>query len=92
MGCPYVVNTTLFEGFRTKLDFVMLPLKEDYVGKRLVKEFIQKKEICFIYQYESIFFKLIDLFPTELLDPVTIYLNDSNLKNSYKAELKDKKA
>ena len=44
MGCPYAINTTMFQGFKTKLDLLMPVLDEQYVGKRLVKEFIEKKE------------------------------------------------
>lgn len=43
IGCPYAINTTMFQGFRTRLDFIFRVLDEKYVGKRLVKEFIEKK-------------------------------------------------
>jgi short-subunit dehydrogenase len=59
MGCPYMVRTTMFEGFKTKLEFFLRTLDEGYVGKRLAKEFVQKKEVCFVYQYEAMIFKLV---------------------------------
>jgi hypothetical protein len=33
----------MFHGFKTKLDFVCKILDENYVGKRLVKEFVERK-------------------------------------------------
>lgn len=64
MGCPYAINTTMFKGFKTKLDQVIRLLDEEYVGKRLTKEFVEKKEVCYIYQHQSIFFKLMDFLPS----------------------------
>lgn len=84
MGCPYAINTTMFEGFKTTLDSIIWPLDEKYVGQRLVKEFIQKKEVSFLYQYEALFFKLFDFLPTEIADQTSIHLNHSQLKQSYK--------
>ena len=43
IGCPYAINTTMLQGFRTRLDFLFRILDQKYVGKRLVKEFIEKK-------------------------------------------------
>ncbi len=37
IGCPYAINTTLLEGFKTHLDFVIRVLDQKYVGKRLIK-------------------------------------------------------
>jgi len=37
IGCPYAINTTMFKGFKTKLDFIVRVLDETYVGKRLVE-------------------------------------------------------
>ena len=37
IGCPYAINTTLFTGFKTKLDFVFRMLDQTYCGKRLVR-------------------------------------------------------
>ena len=45
MGCPYAINTTMFQGFRTKLDMLIQVLDEKYVGERLVREFIAKKDL-----------------------------------------------
>ena len=43
IGCPYAINTTMFEGIKTKIDFVMPVLDEKYVATKLVKEFVNKK-------------------------------------------------
>ena len=64
MGCPYLIRTGMFEGFKTRLDFLFKQLEPNYVGKRLVKEFIQRKDICYIYEYEAFIFRIINLFPT----------------------------
>jgi all-trans-retinol dehydrogenase (NAD+) len=64
MGCPYMIRTGMFLGFKTKLDFLFRPLEPDYVGKRLIKEFIQKKQVCHLYLYEAVLFKLFNLFPS----------------------------
>lgn len=37
MGCPYMIRTGMFLGFKTKLDFLFRQLEPNYVGKRLVK-------------------------------------------------------
>ena len=78
MGCPYAINTTMFTGFKTYLDFFIRILDEKYVGKRLVKEFIAKKEVCFMYLYESLIFRLLSLLPTEVMDFISIHLDVSN--------------
>ena len=64
MGCPYMIRTGMFDGFRTKLDLIFRQLEPDYVGKRLVREFIQKKDVCYIYEYEAFLFRVMNLFPT----------------------------
>ena len=64
MGCPYMIRTGMFLGFKTKLDFLFRQLDPDYVAKRLIKEFIQKKEVCHVYEYEAIVFKILNLFPS----------------------------
>lgn len=43
IGCPYAINTTMFEGIKTKLDWILPVLDEKYVAKKLVKEFVNKK-------------------------------------------------
>ena len=59
----------------------MIPiLDEKYVGKRLVKEFVQKKEICFIYQYEAILFRVFDWLPSGLIDWIQAHLVISDFK------------
>jgi short-subunit dehydrogenase len=37
IGCPYAINTTMLEGFKTRLDFLFRVLDPKYVGKRLIK-------------------------------------------------------
>lgn len=37
IGCPYAINTTMLEGFKTRLDFIFRILDQKYVGKRLIK-------------------------------------------------------
>lgn len=43
IGCPYAINTTMFQGFKTKYEKLLPTLDENYVAKRLVKEFVGKK-------------------------------------------------
>lgn len=43
IGCPYAINTTMFSGFQTRIDWVLRVLREDYVGKRLAREFVARK-------------------------------------------------
>lgn len=37
MGCPYLIKTGMFDGFKTRLDFLFRLLEPKYVAKRLVK-------------------------------------------------------
>lgn len=37
IGCPYAINTTMLEGFKTKFDFIFPIMDQKYVGKRLIK-------------------------------------------------------
>lgn len=43
IACPYAINTTLFQGFKSKVDKFLPVLDENYVGIRLVREFVAKK-------------------------------------------------
>jgi len=43
MGCPFFIKTGMFDGFKTKLDFMFKHLEPKYVGQRLVREFVMKK-------------------------------------------------
>jgi short-subunit dehydrogenase len=37
IGCPYAINTTMLEGYKTRIDFIFRILDAGYVGKRLIK-------------------------------------------------------
>lgn len=37
IGCPYAINTAMFTGFKTRLDFMFRILDEKYVAKRLIR-------------------------------------------------------
>ena len=79
IGCPYAINTTLFKGYRTKLDFIFRMLDQTYVAKRLVKEFVARKEACFMYTYQLVLFRLISLFPTHLIDFAAVHLDQTKI-------------
>ena len=78
IGCPYAINTTMFEGFKTSLSWLFPMMDQDYVGKRLLGEFIQKKEIIYVYQYESLLFKMALFLPANVYDYVANFLDHSD--------------
>jgi short-subunit dehydrogenase len=77
IGCPYAINTTMFKGFKTKLDYVVRILDETYCAHRLVKEFVERKDVCFMYLYEALFFRLLSFMPTQLIDFAAVHLDVS---------------
>lgn len=72
----------MLQGFKTRLDFFFRILDQEYVGQRLVKEFVQKKEVCYIYEYEALLFRLIAMMPTSLVDFCAIKMDISSLKSA----------
>jgi short-subunit dehydrogenase len=68
IGCPYAINTTMFKGFKTKLDFFVRVLDEKYVGERLVREFVSRKEVCMMYLYEAFMFRILSFMPSQVVD------------------------
>ena len=77
IGCPYAINTTMFQGFRTKLDMVVRVLDEKYVAQRLVKEFVERKEECFMYIHQAYVFKLFSMLPNQVIDFLSVKLDVS---------------
>ncbi len=91
MACPYMIRTGMFLGFKTKLDFLFRPLEPEYVGKRLVREFLLKKEVCHVYEYEAFLFKVVYFFPSEFWDMLSLKFNISNfetIKNKHDDKIK----
>jgi short-subunit dehydrogenase len=43
VACPYEVESGMFWGIHKKLGLIFPELKEEYLGKRLLQEFISKK-------------------------------------------------
>lgn len=64
IACPFAINTGMFHGFKMLIEYIVPILDEAYVGKRLVKEFVARKEICFIYQYAAWILKFAELLPS----------------------------
>ena len=52
-------------------------LDEKYVGKRLVKEFVNKKEVCFIQRRHAIVINLVKFLPTFVNDWIQVQLDES---------------
>ena len=90
MGCPYVVNTTMFLGFKTKIEFIFRHLDEEYVGKRLAKEFVHRKEVSFIYQHQALLFRIIELLPSQVCDYLACNLDISNFEELRKRQEQEK--
>jgi all-trans-retinol dehydrogenase (NAD+) len=81
LGCPYAINTGLFEGFKTKLNLVFPMLEENYVSDRLVREFMRKKEICFIWNSNAFVMRLLRLLPSSISDLLLQFMDISNYPN-----------
>ena len=43
IGCPYVINTTMAQGYKTKMDFLLPALDQKYVAQTLISEFVARK-------------------------------------------------
>ena len=43
LGCPYAINTTMMEGFKSRMDWFFPVMEQKYVGERLLKEFLMRK-------------------------------------------------
>ena len=81
IGCPYVINTTMFQGAKTKLDWFLPILDEKYVARRLVREFISKKEVCFIQRRHVIILNIVKCLPTFVYDWLQVNLDDSSFSH-----------
>jgi hypothetical protein len=53
----------------------------------LVKEFVERKEICFIYQYESWILRVLEMFPSQIYDWLWVNLDQSDF-----SQIKDRHA
>lgn len=76
----------MFKGTKTKLDWFLPILDENYVARRLVKEFISKKEVCFIQRRHVIILNIVKCLPTFVYDWLQVNLDDSqfNQRNQIK--------
>lgn len=82
----------MFHGFQMMLEYVVPILDEVYVGKRMVKEFVNKKEVCFIYQYAGWLLRIVEMMPSQFIDWTWIYFDNSNysaIKDRHAAEVKE---
>ena len=43
IGCPYAINTTMMNGFSSKMDFFLPVMTPEYVSARLIRDFVAKK-------------------------------------------------
>ena len=89
IGCPYAINTTMFQGVKTKLDKILPILDEKYVAKRLVKEFVNKKEVCYIQRRHTIIINLLKFLPTFVNDWLQINMDESKFVTQVSKSQKD---
>lgn len=81
----------MFHGFKMAIEYIVPVLDEVYVGKRMVKEFVDKKEVCFMYQYAGWVLRLLEMMPSQFIDWTWVYLDNSNfnsIKTKHDAEIK----
>jgi hypothetical protein len=58
----------------------------------MVKEFVNKKEVCFIYQYAGWLLRIVEMMPSQFIDWTWIYFDNSNysaIKDRHAAEVKE---
>lgn len=72
----------MFQGFKTKYDKILPVLDQTYVGERLIREFINKKEVCFVGRRHAFISKLSHFLPTPAYDWITINENISDFSNN----------
>lgn len=68
----------MFQGFKTAYEKILPILDEAYVAERLVREFVNKKEVCFIGRRHAFLVKIFQFMPTYLVDLITIKCNLSD--------------
>jgi all-trans-retinol dehydrogenase (NAD+) len=78
LACPYAINTGMFHGFSMAIEYVVPVLDEAYVGRRMVREFVGRKEVCFMYQYAGWVLRLLEMMPSQVYDWMWIHLDSSN--------------
>ena len=67
---------------------VLPTLDEDYVGKRLVKEFVDRKEVCYIGRKHALIMKILAFFPTFVVEWFCSLIENSDFENR---KVKDRK-
>ena len=88
IACPYAINTGLFRGFKS---YAFSVLDENYVGKRIVSEFIKKKEVCYIGRRHALVVHFTNFLPTQIIDGVYKYIFANQFPERKLSEVTDRK-
>ncbi|XP_054486180.2 epidermal retinol dehydrogenase 2-like [Agelaius phoeniceus] len=86
--CPYVINTGMFDGVKSKWPRLLPVLEPEYVAERIIRAVRQNQEVLFIPRIVYIFYFLRSFLPVKATILFLDYFGLSDLMNTFKGRPK----
>ncbi|NXA26220.1 RDHE2 dehydrogenase, partial [Ibidorhyncha struthersii] len=86
--CPYVINTGMFDGCRSKWPRLLPILEPEYVAEKIMTAIRQDQEILLIPRSLYFFFALKNLLPVKLIVLLSDYFGNLYVMDSFKGREK----
>ncbi|XP_041268688.1 epidermal retinol dehydrogenase 2 [Onychostruthus taczanowskii] len=86
--CPYVINTGMFDGVKSKWPHVLPVLEPEYVAERIISAVRQNQEVLFIPRIIYVFYFLKSFLPVKVTVLLLDYFGLLDLMNTFKGRPK----
>ncbi|XP_041329593.1 epidermal retinol dehydrogenase 2-like [Pyrgilauda ruficollis] len=86
--CPYVINTGMFDGVKSKWPHVLPVLEPEYVAERIISAVRQNQEVLFIPRITYVFYFLKSFLPVKVTVLLLDYFGLLDLMNTFKGRPK----
>ncbi|XP_075600183.1 epidermal retinol dehydrogenase 2 [Balearica regulorum gibbericeps] len=86
--CPYIINTGMFDGCRTKWPRLLPTLDPEYVAEKIVTAVRQDQEILLLPRSLYFLFALKNILPVKTSVLIADYLGNPNIMDNFKGRAK----
>ncbi|NXJ81608.1 RDHE2 dehydrogenase, partial [Trogon melanurus] len=86
--CPYLINTGMFDGCRTKWPTLLPILEPEYVAEKIITAIRQDRELLFIPRSFYFLFPLKSIMPVKVTALIADYLGNLDFMTHFKGRAK----
>lgn len=84
MVCPHMINTGMFDGAKTKFQFLAPVLEPDYVARKIIEAVKTDQMVLMLPRFVYLFTTAKNLLPAWLLDVLIDFMGATNTMRSFK--------